>query len=248
MHQLHPDKSYLGLVFFATLFIYSIHRIIGIKRLPQADSDGRYGIIYRFQNHIIIYGFIGLAGLLWMMTRVGTNTILLLLPAGICSLLYVLPILSHKRRLRDINYIKIFLIAFTWSYIAIIPILEDAEASYTWISFIEKFFFMLAITLPFDIRDSRIDKLTSLKTLPSQLGNSSTYKLAYTLLAIAGLLFCYQHTTGAVTWSYAIIYIVTAICIWISCGKKSDYYFSGLLDGTLVLRGAVIYLVSLVIS
>ena len=183
-----------------------------------------------------------------MITRMGTNTILLLLPAGICSLLYVLPILSRKRRLRDINYIKIFLIAFTWSYIAIIPIMEIAEASYTWISFIEKFFFILAITLPFDIRDSHIDRLTRLKTVPSQLGYSSTYILAYTLLAIAGLLFCYQHSTAAVTMTYSIIYFVTALAIWISSGKQSDYYYSGLLDGTLVLRGVMIYLVSLVIT
>ncbi len=177
--------------------------------------------------------------------------IALLCPIALISFAYVLPVLTQKRRLRDLNFIKIVLIAMTWAYVASIPLVYyELPFNIVLISFLEKAIFILLITLPFDIRDIRIDRIANLKTLPIVIGVSKTYKLCYLLLIIGMTLFYLLDglilTSPVFVISGLIIYTATFFAIEISKNKIKDIYYSGFLDGTLVLRGLVIVFVSII--
>jgi len=115
---------------------------------------------------------------------------LLVIPA-ILSLGYVLPFVKGNKRLRDFDYIKIFLVAIVWGVITVLmPILErttDLTLSHLLI-LLERMLFIFAITLPFDIRDLKIDAHIDVKTIPSIIGIGKTKKLALFCLIIVVLL------------------------------------------------------------
>ena len=45
--------SLLGFVFSATLFLYAVHRIVGLKKMNTFEERGRYAIISRFHSHML---------------------------------------------------------------------------------------------------------------------------------------------------------------------------------------------------
>jgi len=246
------DWIYLGFIFLSTIFIYSIHRIIGINKLKDEKSSGRFKIIYTYRKHIIAYSIFSIIGLIILIPFLNPNYLLHLFGVGIISVGYTLPIFSKKRRLRDFNYIKIILIALVWAYLCIIPFLS--AGNYHWpillIDFIEKFVFIFAITLPFDIRDNSIDRKSNLKTLPQILGIELTIKIIYSLLLIGFLLLCFKLFLYNVEIIQSLllsstIYSMTFICIRHALNKSSDYYYSGLIDGTLIFRGFLVFILFL---
>jgi len=176
-----------------------------------------------------------------------------LIPVGIISIGYTIPFLSGKR-LRDLNFLKIFLIAIVWSYVACLPVIVEIGWTALVIPFLfEKFFFLMAITLPFDIRDIKIDK--GLKTIPKLIGTSKSYALAQSFLflgLLCSLLIWWMASSGGACHSQhtvlqwmavtVISYLITSFLIHLSKNKESDYYFSGLLDSTLCFKGALLTL------
>lgn len=70
--------------------------------------------------------------------------------------------------LRNIPGLKLFLIAFSWAGITVLfPLIQNYMSIRItdWITFIQRFLFVLVITIPFDIRDINYDN-NELKTLP----------------------------------------------------------------------------------
>ncbi len=229
-------------MFWSTVLIYSIHRIVGIKKLADYSAEGRFSIIAQYQSHIKVYIGVSLICLLYLLLQLSQTQIVALIPVGIISLLYTLPLFSEKRRLRDYHYIKIILISFVWAYIATLPLyLNGAQWNGLGLYFSEKFLFILAITLPFDIRDLEIDGYTELRTIPKLIGVKQTYALCLALLAIGlGIQLYVGYPSLALVYPFGFIYVLTALAIIISRGRKSDLYYSGMLDGTLVMRGLVL--------
>ena len=250
LYRLPVDKGYLALVFCSTLLIYSLHRIIGIKHTVPDNNQGRFAIIRKYKNHIAIYAALAFVGCLVSIIFTPIDIIILLCPIGLISLAYVLPILNKKRRLRDLNLIKIFLIAVTWAYVGSIPLaFNKLPMDILVVSFLEKTIFILLITLPFDIRDIKIDRLTNLTTIPIAIGVKSTYILCYCLFIIGLTLFYFldDHILSSPVFvlSGLIIYTTCFFAIEVSKNKVKDIYYGGLIDGTLVIRGVVIFLASL---
>jgi 4-hydroxybenzoate polyprenyltransferase len=87
----------------------------------------------------------------------------------------------------------------------------------------------LAITIPFDIRDKEGDKRVGLNTLVSLLSTQNSKILALFLLLICTILIYYFHTDYFL--HFGIIYILTAFLIIGSSTKRSEWYFTGLIDG-----------------
>jgi len=74
------------------------------------------------------------------------------------------------------------------------------------------------------------------KTIPTLLGASNATYLSLGLICIAGLIEWFVIQDQHIGSTSAIMaYVVTAVIIWMVRTKKNDYYFSGLLDGTIML-------------
>ena len=183
-------------VFLATLFLYAIHRIVGLVKVKPFLEKYRYTIIYTFRNHIKVYAIIGGIGAIYFFFFLSLANQLLLIVPTILSLGYVLPFVKGSKRLRDFDYIKIFLIAIVWGVITVLmPILQRTTTFILphFLVLLERMLFIFAITLPFDIRDLKIDAHINVKTIPATIGIPRTQRLAYRCLWFA---FFWRPSTG----------------------------------------------------
>ena len=236
-------------VFFATLFLYAIHRIVGLVKVKPFLEKYRYSVIYHFRNHIKVYAFLGGVGALYCFFYLSfANQLLLVIPA-ILSLGYVLPFVKGDKRLRDFDYIKIFLIAIVWGIITVLmPILErTTELTLAHLLILsERMFFIFAITLPFDIRDLKIDAHIDVKTIPSMIGIDKTKKLSLISLILVVVLAGANLYLGTYQISHlvGIILSCSSTLLFINYSDKTDadYFFTGLMDGTMILQFLMVLL------
>ena len=231
------------LVFFATLFLYAIHRTIGLQKVEKFTNKGRYFVIARFKNHIQFYAIVGALGAAIGFFFVSWKVQLALIIPALISLGYVLPFLSGKRRLRDLNHIKIYLVAIVWAWITVVlPALEyriiDVTITYKSLIFmaLERVLFIFAITIPFDVRDLKIDEHTGVKTLPAQLGASRAKGLAIAALLLMLVLVFNNPFYATLPLGLLLSAIITAIIVWFSDRVSHDYYFTGAVDGMMLLQ------------
>lgn len=230
-----------GFVFCGTLALYAIHRISGIERVRQYEDQGRFAVIRKYRSHILLYGAIGALGAAVFVFLLPWSTMRWLILPCLISLFYVIPV-GGKKRLRDIPWIKIFLIAAVWSVLTgVIPFVHatDAAVPDILLLFAERATFVFGITVPFDIRDMDADRTSGVRTLPHDLGVGGSKLLALAVLLVSAgctwLLITGEVYDAALTLPYLLTWIVTAALIWFSKPGADDYYFSGLVDGTMFL-------------
>lgn len=258
-NEFHFDTLSI-LVFFATMFIYASHRLVGLFSVKKFIKEGRFHIINTYKKHIWFYTAIAIIGLTYAFFQVSFRIQLALVLPGIISLGYVIPFLSFRKnrklRLRDLNWIKIFLIAIVWAYVTVIlPIAEVRNIIWSDLFiFIERAIFIFMITLPFDIRDLKVDQYNKVKTIPAVYGISFTMKLVVgcfiflLLLAVANYLLIPESPIYFAAYGLWLSLISTYIFIRISINKTDDYYFTGLLDGTMWLQFTCIWLFNLILN
>lgn len=230
--------------------MYSLHRLIGLRKIKTHLSEGRFGVIASERKAI---GFIFISACiltLLSLTQLPKQYFLLLIIPVISSVLYVLPLSGNGTRVRDLPYIKIFLIAVIWSWVAVvIPLHQELGSNRFFILFVEKCFFIFAITIPFDIRDRNIDESTGLKTLITSFGMAWAKKWSIALILGAVICLLILYSIGDVKLSHVILiilsYLIAAKLILGANPDKSDLYYTGYLDGTILLRALAIILVSL---
>lgn len=244
-----PEKTIaspalMGLVFFSTLAIYALHRLVSARKVGDALPIERFAIIRHYQRHIWGYtgmGVLGAAGCFFILPlRVQSS---LLLPA-VLSLGYVLPFLKRGRRLRDLHYLKIFLIAGVWAYVTVgVPGWEaGAACEPLLIMSLERALFIFLITLPFDLRDAPLDAYHAVKTLPTQLGVRRTLYIA-TGIALAWAILVGYWYTAPVTYALWLSGIYAWILVLYAPKVQHDYYYTGLLDGTMLVQTGLVGLV-----
>jgi len=244
--RLEPTP-FLGFVFFATLFLYALHRIVGLSRAEPFQGSGRYYVIRRFRGHILFYAlFAGLATTYCFMLMPFRLQLGCLAPS-LLSLSYVAPLFGGRRRLRDFNYVKIFLIAIAWSWITVLlPATELSLAGQfpVWIMALERAFFIFAITIPFDIRDMEVDAFNEVKTLPALLGVRRARGLAQVALLLSLSLvalntYCsaYSFYTGG---ALLLSLVVAGVLVYYSGRIAHDYFYSGLVDGAMVSQSVLV--------
>ena len=242
----------LGLTFFATLFIYALHRIIGISKVSEFREMERYAIIEKFKNHITFYALVSGIGGAICFWNVSLAIQLSLIVPGIISLGYVIPFLSGKKRLRDFNHIKIFLIAIVWSWVTVfLPALEIGVATTlpVGLMILERALFIFAITLPFDIRDLKVDSHSKVQTIPAVIGIEKTKTLGTVSLFLASVTTIANWYSASYKVNILLGLVVSFLSTWFFIRQsdkiKHDYFFTGIIDGTMILQFLLIWFFSL---
>lgn len=245
--QWHP---YVLLIFFATLVEYNLHRLITVLTNKEALASDKHRWV--IEHRALFYALVGLSIVGFLITTLQAQPIVLLAlaPFAVITLLYSFPIPITSRgvtRFRQIPYLKIFLIAITWSSISIfLPVSQTQQVfskPHIALIFIERVLFVFAITIPFDIRDMGTDKKYGLKTIPLLIGERLSIRLSIASLCAVLILSCihYMYTHQ---WGIAIALIVstttTMLCIGSRRVQRLRHYHYGVLDGTMILQGALV--------
>lgn len=245
--QWHP---YLFIIFFATLFEYNIHRLITVITNKEALNSDKHKWVRENLKEFYLMVFISVAGFVCVAFLAKKEVLVTLAPIAAITLFYSLPVFGNKRtifRLREIPYLKIFLIAFVWaSSTILLPIIQSNNTfnvTYVVAMLAERFFFVFAITIPFDVRDIEADKQAGLKTIPLMLNEKKSLAISYLSLLIffAISFFHYQMLNyWFIILSLGISALTTFIFLKSEKIRNLTYYHYGILDGTMLLQGLLV--------
>ncbi|MGB1206660.1 MAG: hypothetical protein ACPG5B_13500 [Chitinophagales bacterium] len=236
----------LAIIFCSTLATYLLARLVGLRRLTHKTKQKYW---YGRNESLIKYLFIisSLACLpLFLVLKYNIQLCLIFL--AVLTILYSLPLIRTKgkwKHLRDIGLLKIFLISFTWSITTVLLPAFNIEKTINWdllfFMFIERTFFIFAITLPFDIRDLKYDT-GKIKTIPLILGTQKTLLLAYFFLFFLILLATSNYVYIAASPRYDVFagliisYLITAYIISFTDENNKDTFYTGYVDATMMLQ------------
>jgi 4-hydroxybenzoate polyprenyltransferase len=238
----------LVFLFAGSLCTYTVHRIISGGQVSGAlIGHERFSFVRKIGKWKIAYLSIIIFVSLFSFSMLSQQLRLYLAVLSALCIGYIIPILGSKKRLRDINMLKIFLVALVWAGIFMIPLSEMKESS--WSSsflflFIEKFIFIFALTLPFDLRDRKLDQASQLNTFASSLSTKKV-KIIISILLIACLslsflLYFSETYSFYVMLSLCGFYTIQAFLSLRITSKTTEIYYLGLLDGLIMLQAILI--------
>jgi hypothetical protein len=156
------------------------------------------------------------------------KSLIILFPFAIMTMFYVIPFFKTKSTEISFRYfpaVKIFSIAIAWAGISVLFPLAEAEIKFDsiiYLEFFQRILILIAITIPFDIRDVNSD-FKSLKTLP-QLFGVKNVKILGTGLLVLFIIFGLWNNFFLKT--DVLIAIITGILLWFSSESKNRYYTS----------------------
>ncbi len=242
------DLRMTAAVAAATWMMYCAHRWIGLRLHPEIKDIPRFHYVASrsvlFLSGAILCGLYLLVSTPHMIRTLGWPS---LLGPVMISALYSLPVIG-SRRLRDLPYIKIFVIAAIWTWITVLWPLAGQSFAHVWSLAAACCLFIIAITIPFDIRDQLVDQLSKLPTLVTVLGPESAKRLAAGLLLIAGALILYSYTREIVSLDYALALLITYVISWrlivAADQTRPERYYSGHIDGVMTIPLIAYFLIS----
>lgn len=209
------ENTTVWFVFFATLLSYNIIRFIRLS-----ETVNWYNLwVLKYKKALYLISGISFIVILYLSLDLKIKSLLLLTPFSLITLFYTFPL--KKYELRSISGLKLLLIAVSWAGITVLfPLIEYDIPLNDYALFLQRFLFIIAITIPFDIRDLNYDN-ANLKTLPQQLGLKKTkYVGLLALLLFCGLAFFRQHQFVTT----CIITVLSTLLLMFSTDKQSKYY------------------------
>ena len=177
---------------------------------------------------------------------------LFMIPLTLVALSYAAPIIRRKTqliRIREIGLWKIFLIAIVWTGMTVIlPAVQHEGMQQltdprSWWLAAERGIFILAITIPFDIRDLVNDAKKGVRTIPSSIGTFRAILLSLLLLALLLFLVWWRLGLGGPLFhGYLISTLITMLGVSYATPNRSDMYCSFWIEGTMLLQVVCIFL------
>lgn len=235
--------------FFGTLLMYAYARWFVsparedevTSKLTDWKSDNKL--------YYLLSGLIGAIGSMWYVFTLSKNGLIIIIICAGVSALYPIQFLQKGQlALRNVAGLKLFVISAVWSIVTVIlPAVELGKPlSFELVLFtFQRFLFVMAITIPFDIRDLRIDH-PDINTLPYRIGVKASRNLSRLALlfaeASAVLLFFTNHISLPVLIAQLIVYELTSFLIHQSTPKKPDLYFSFVIEGASILLFSTVFI------
>ena len=225
--------TYEALLVFCSSFI--AYNLLKLKGLKESSNTSIFHMWLR-DHRILVYVLMFLASvaLLYALIHVSFAQCVVLALSAVFTVIYI----GFERfNLRAFWFLKTQIVALVWTLfimgIALINIYQHIPPVKLALLSAGIFFFILGLTIPFDIRDWKADKLDpKITTLPMVFGLRGTLVLSIIHLCLAfvsWLLYAY----------FAIVLLpIFTIAVWRIYRLKSDskeYEYTFLIDGLIVL-------------
>ncbi|MEZ4936232.1 MAG: UbiA family prenyltransferase [Crocinitomicaceae bacterium] len=232
------DLVSIGFIFFSTLFMYNLQRMhkMGYQKLNLENARHRW-INSNEKSIRILIIFSGLTvGSLTLLFSF--DRIFMLGGLGVISFLYSYQ--SKLGNLRSIPGTKIFWIAFVWSVTIFALTLDNFHPDKEdWLLLLYNFIFILAITIPFDIRDIDYDE-EDYKTIPQLIGVKASRILSFVLIGVAFVILSLLLQNYSIFLS--LIYGIFALLCLFSTPSRKELYYSGIMDFTISISAISLYM------
>lgn len=243
----------ISLLGSSTLFLYNFSLFLSKPKNFAVSPYKRVQWFFLHDKLITSISAISFFLVLLLAIQLSMNALVLFFCIGLFAVSYNFPVLKvggHRFGLRSIPGAKLFVIAGVWACSCVLlPIIELKSDSFavsrmdTFLLFSKRFLFILAITLPFDIRDIYQDRTFRLQTIPVLIGERNALRLCQFLLIVyLLLLFFFAQNIDYKIWALVFTVFLTSFFIFSSKIKKSEYYYFFILDGTLVLQFLTVWM------
>ena len=221
-------------IFFTVLSIYSTLKLIGLKNHSQQHEHTAIGCLQH--NTVLQYGITlgALIGsfLCWILLEFLIYSSWWI--ALVLLLIYVffrkVHVFSSLPQLFQAS-MKIGVVATVWT-IVIVPI-HLKEVPFFLLLYI--FIFVLALMIPFEIRDMQYDLPFRVPTLPLLLGVQKAKQISYVLLVFSFLLYLSAGSGTEQKCAVGLTTIAGLAMVRISSTSSSDFFFLIGVDGLLLL-------------
>lgn len=223
-----PIPDYTAIfVFFSTLWAYYFIRIF---ENCTCSFDAIVAYLARQDLLSVILIFFSLFGSLYFGLRVGLTKLVWVLPTTLLTLFYALPIIKYKQKplyLRMFAWLKILSVALVWAiHTVLFPLQEHLGDASVWIEFTQRFFLVLALMIPFEIKDLNHES-EHIATLPQIYGIERTKKLGFVLIILFFVLsFLKNPLTAQSVMGELLVFILTLYFIK-KAKPDASYWFTG---------------------
>ena len=235
-----------GFAFFGTMAVYNGQRLFKVSdvKTPWLNWVQERTTSIRTLTIVASIASLSLA-LILVYNRDFARIAIWMSPAVLVSFLYIFRL--KGKNLRDIPNLKIHLIAFSWVFILILfPFLVRFEVTLDFIRpfvalIIGHYFYVIAVTIPFDIRDLKYDKENQ-RTIPQRAGVNGSKLLSIGLLLVSAIFL-----TGLTPiridnyWFHGAILVQILLVLGMNT-KRSDFYCAGWIDGSIALLGLAYFM------
>lgn len=253
--ELPIDYNYILFLGCATGVLYPGHRLIGAQRLKGQSLSERFAMVDKHRASLLVLVAVFLVGTLYFFSHLDPEIQLLLLPGAAISVGYAIPffpVRSKWYRLRDIPLIKIVLIALvvTWTTAALPTLIANVNAQAWSFFLLARFVLILAVTIPFDIRDLVQDKHDQLLTLPQLMGWERARAASLVLLTTFSFLnfalyFFFDFYSLPLFIALLLSDQYSAVMIRKCTPEKGELFYSFGIEGVFIVQALLVFAATL---
>lgn len=214
--SIEPNINLSLFVLFGTISAYNFTKYFNL--LQKSISKQSF-----FLKVIIIVSSLSFCYSIFLFIRLDQLEQFVILLSSILLFLYTIPLSSTRLNFRGITGVKIHIVAICWTFItSFLPLIEHVflDNRFLWITMIQRYFWVLLATLPFEIYDFRKDP-KSLGTIPQTIGVQRTKLLGY---VFAIVVFCGTLFNNKTEWEYYSIMLIGYLFFLTTTSRKQSYY------------------------
>jgi 4-hydroxybenzoate polyprenyltransferase len=249
LYNLSLNTAYILFVFFATLFLYNLQRLILRPLYIKAPGSIRHDWILEHKKTLIILTGLSGMSMLGILFFMASRIFYAMIPLGILSVFYFLPGIG----LRKIPFLKSLLVALIWAAVSVyVPVLlsgNEYRKSEVLLLFSERALFFLSLCVVFNIRDIEHDRLSEVRTVPSVFGIKTSIRLGLSGLLVTGCCSWLIYLQGIYSIPdllalFSSLFISFLLILQCKKGINEAYYLFGL-DGMLPAQLLLVLLFNL---
>lgn len=221
---------------FGGLFFGSVVGYNFIKYAPLASDF--ISVKGRFYKGMQVFSALNFIVLLYFFKDFSPEAMVCSALAGLLVFFYVYPVHRLQGNIRNIRGVKVYVVALVWALCTVVlPLLESGHGlgMDAYLAVGRRMLFVLAITIPFEIRDLNLDQ-PGLYTIPQQLGVRGAKVFGYCLLLLfwlSGVLFDVEYLHGK--WQPEGVLVLLSLLLLFGAERNRHRYYTGLLVESLPL-------------
>lgn len=218
------ESSSALFVLLSTVISYNFIRFYRISDI----KTWYYDWLKKYKIFLFILTGISFFALIYLFFSLQLKAIMWLLPFSFFTFFYIIPLPFKNISLRNVPGVKLFIIAISYAGITVLFPLAQNDIPITineWILFIQRFLFIVIITIPFDIRDLYCDN-ESMNTLPQKVGVKKSKLIGVFFGMLFLMLEFFKNPTNDKYLIINLIVVITSILFLIFSKEKQSKYYS----------------------
>ncbi|GAA0873564.1 hypothetical protein GCM10009117_27110 [Gangjinia marincola] len=218
--------AYYFFVFFATILGYNFVKYW--SRWKKAIYPHKL-----FKDTFFLVSLFSFVGAMLFGIYLGSKTQIFM--AVLCGVLiaYTLPLPRQKKSLRTFTGIKVIVVALVWTVVTVILPIINANfplSERVWLEASQRFLYVFAITLPFEIRDMHEDR-SVLGSIPLLIGVKQTKAVGSFLIIIFVVMEFIGNSSLKTVWITGVIGLMGLVSVLRIKEKHSRYITSFWIEG-----------------